>query len=62
MKWYPSVPLEELKGWDRKFSDVVFAVGNFDGVHLGHCALLDAARAKAEWVRELLEITGEDHP
>lgn len=48
MKWYHSVPLDTLKGWDRKFSDVVFAVGNFDGVHLGHCALLEAARAKAD--------------
>ena len=63
MKWYPSVPLETLESWDRKFSDVVFAVGNFDGVHHGHRLLLDQLAEKSrEFGVPSLLITFEPTP
>lgn len=41
----------------------VVAIGNFDGVHLGHRAVLDAARAKAAQVLSpSLVLTFEPHP
>lgn len=38
------------------------SVGNFDGVHLGHQALLSAARAAAGESGEVIAVTFEPHP
>ena len=41
----------------------VFALGNFDGVHLGHCAVIDAARKEASKRKcPALALTFEPHP
>jgi riboflavin kinase/FMN adenylyltransferase len=45
------------------FKGAVVAVGNFDGVHLGHQALIQATRALAEERRALLGVLAfEPHP
>jgi riboflavin kinase/FMN adenylyltransferase len=48
-----------LKADDRGASA---AIGNFDGVHLGHCSILDLARAKTGPQTPLGVVTFEPHP
>src|SRR5690606_17751243 len=43
--------------------DCLLVIGNFDGVHRGHQALLAQARAKAESIgKSLAVLTFEPHP
>jgi riboflavin kinase / FMN adenylyltransferase len=47
----------------RPLRDPVVAIGNFDGVHLGHRRLLDLARARARSIGgEAVVLTFEPHP
>jgi riboflavin kinase/FMN adenylyltransferase len=46
----------------RALRTPVVALGNFDGVHLGHRALLDRARADGPPGAELVALTFEPHP
>src|SRR5437588_1849044 len=51
-----STPTPELKG-------AVVAIGNFDGVHLGHRAVIAAALARAQALgRPAAALTFEPHP
>src|SRR5207248_9778142 len=51
-----STPTPELKG-------AVVAIGNFDGVHLGHRAVIAAARARAQALgKPAAALTFEPHP
>ncbi|MEE2708571.1 MAG: bifunctional riboflavin kinase/FAD synthetase [Gemmatimonadota bacterium] len=52
--------LEEAIG---RFSNPVVAVGNFDGVHLGHRAIIDEAVSRAKMLgRDCLVVTFDPHP
>jgi riboflavin kinase/FMN adenylyltransferase len=45
------------------FAGAVAAIGNFDGLHLGHCAVLHAARTVAEGLgAPTVMLTFEPHP
>ncbi|MGZ3633868.1 MAG: bifunctional riboflavin kinase/FAD synthetase [Parachlamydiaceae bacterium] len=42
---------------------IVFTIGNFDAVHLGHCALLQQAKQRARDIQgKLLVLTFSNHP
>jgi riboflavin kinase/FMN adenylyltransferase len=54
------VPLDSLS---PAMTGGVVAIGNFDGLHPGHVALLNAARAEAEHLGTTLQVlTFEPHP
>ncbi len=55
--------IRDLTCLPARFRGGAVAVGNFDGVHLGHRAVIDAARAVAEaGGLPLLALTFEPHP
>ena len=55
--------LKRVSDLDESSKGCVLTIGNFDGVHLGHQAILAAARqAAAKRAVELLVLTFEPHP
>jgi riboflavin kinase/FMN adenylyltransferase len=45
------------------FRPIVLTIGNFDAVHLGHCALLQQAKQRAKAIQgQLLVLTFSNHP
>ena len=41
---------------DKKHCNGVIAIGNFDGLHLGHQKVINEAKRKAKKIRYLLEL------
>ena len=41
---------------DQKHCNGVIAIGNFDGLHLGHQKVINEAKRKAKKIRYLLEL------
>src|SRR5215470_13865999 len=62
----PSAPFPVLRGDarpDPALAGAVVAIGNFDGVHRGHRAVIAAARARAAALRRpAAALTFEPHP
>ena len=58
----PAVFGTPLNGAPRDGPPAVVAVGNFDGVHLGHQRLLQAAREMAGPQGLVVAVTFEPHP
>ena len=51
------------KNLPKKFQKAVIAIGNFDGVHLGHESLIKKAQQIAtQSMRPLAALTFEPHP
>ncbi|MCX5497341.1 bifunctional riboflavin kinase/FAD synthetase [Kaistia dalseonensis] len=59
----PAAPLVPLEDFPEHLRGSVLAIGNFDGMHQGHHALFDAARAEAaRRGAPALMLTFEPHP
>jgi riboflavin kinase/FMN adenylyltransferase len=59
----PSPLLARFDAMPNGWRDAVVAIGNFDGVHSGHQAVLAAARAQAEHIGvPMIMLTFEPHP
>jgi len=56
--------MEVVRSWESvRYSGVVLTIGNFDGVHRGHQAILAAGRSRAERLsRPLVAMTFNPHP
>jgi riboflavin kinase/FMN adenylyltransferase len=58
-----TVVIDDLARFPAHLAGAVVAIGNFDGVHRGHQAVLERARAMAERMgRPLVAMTFEPHP
>lgn len=54
--------LEQLEEYTQPRNPVVLTIGNFDGMHRGHCAVLRHARSLAGQEGELIVLTFRNHP
>lgn len=54
--------IENLEDFKNPFYPLVLTIGNFDGMHRGHQALLNRARSLAESEGQVVAITFRNHP
>lgn len=54
--------IERLEDFNLKQTPLVLTIGNFDGMHRGHCAVLKRARSLAGSEGEIVVLTFQNHP